>query len=135
MNIDEEKNIGLVNQQKHPPPPPQGVPNYPPPYPPAQPIPPPGFSGPPPVIPGYVVAQGTTFEEPRLPCCGIGVGWFLFILGFFLGVIPWYIGFLMLLCGRNMDYREKPGFIACTVGAIVSAIIITIGATKGANVW
>lgn len=37
-----------------------------------------------------------------------------FILGFFLGAIPWYIGLLLLVCGR-IDYREKPGYIACTI--------------------
>lgn len=37
-----------------------------------------------------------------------------FIIGFFLGAIPWYIGAFLLLCAR-LDYREKPGFIACTL--------------------
>lgn len=37
-----------------------------------------------------------------------------FIIGCFLGAIPWYIGAFLLLCVR-LDYREKPGFIACTL--------------------
>lgn len=41
-----------------------------------------------------------------------------FITGFFLGSIPWYIGAFLLLCVR-MDYREKPGLIACTIGVSV----------------
>ncbi|XP_066317026.1 uncharacterized protein [Miscanthus floridulus] len=53
-------------------------------------------------------------SHDRLPCCGIGFGWFLFIIGFFLGAIPWYIGALLLWCSR-VDYREKPGYVACTV--------------------
>ena len=36
-----------------------------------------------------------------------------FIIGFFLGAIPWYIGALLLWCSR-VDYREKPGYVACT---------------------
>ncbi|XP_021306431.1 uncharacterized protein LOC110431607 [Sorghum bicolor] len=39
-----------------------------------------------------------------------------FIFGFFLGAIPWYIGALLLWCSR-VDYREKPGYVACTVAA------------------
>lgn len=41
-----------------------------------------------------------------------------FITGFFLGAIPWYIGVFLLLCVR-MDYREKPGLVACTIGVSV----------------
>lgn len=37
-----------------------------------------------------------------------------FILGFFLGAIPWYVGAIIMLCCR-VDYREKPGYIACIV--------------------
>ena len=37
-----------------------------------------------------------------------------FIIGFFLAAIPWYVGAIILLCSR-VDYREKPGYIACTV--------------------
>lgn len=38
-----------------------------------------------------------------------------FITGFVLGAVPWYIGAFLLFCVR-MDYREKPGLIACTLG-------------------
>ncbi|XP_031129582.1 uncharacterized protein LOC116031494 [Ipomoea triloba] len=48
-------------------------------------------------------------------------GWFLFIVGFFLGAIPWYIGAFLLLCVR-MEYREKPGLIACTLASILEHI-------------
>ncbi|WMV40925.1 hypothetical protein MTR67_034310, partial [Solanum verrucosum] len=66
------------------------------------------------LILGYIVAEGRPIREHRLPCCGMGIGWFLFIIGFFLGAIPWYIGAFLLLCAR-LDYREKPRFIACTL--------------------
>ncbi|PKI54287.1 hypothetical protein CRG98_025347 [Punica granatum] len=82
----------------------------------------------------YAIAEGRPVRESRLPCCGIGVGWFLFIVGFFLGAIPWYIGLLILLCGR-IDYREKPGYIACTVAAILATVAILLGVTKGDDDW
>ncbi|KAM0919525.1 hypothetical protein ACQ4PT_008147 [Festuca glaucescens] len=63
----------------------------------------------------------------RLPCCGLGIGWVLFILGFIFGAIPWYIGALML-CFYRRDHREKPGFIACAVAAVIGTIIIIIAA-------
>lgn len=44
-----------------------------------------------------------------------------FITGFFLGGIPWYIGTFILLCVR-VDYREKPGYVACTVAVSVRII-------------
>jgi len=63
----------------------------------------------------------------RLPCCGLGIGWVLFILGFFLGAIPWYVGAL-LLCFYKRDRREKPGFIACAVAAVIGTILVIIAA-------
>lgn len=125
----------------------QGVPSYPPPQPAIgfpQPAPPPGAvaSAPPyyhqhgyQAVPGYAaVAEGRPVRERRLPCCGIGLGWFLFIIGFFLAAIPWYVGALIVLCSR-VDYREKPGFIACTVAAVIAAIVVIFGVTKGAHAW
>ncbi|KAJ8755687.1 hypothetical protein K2173_022616 [Erythroxylum novogranatense] len=133
----------------------QGVANYPPPQSPVigfpQPAPPPGAaqpSAPPPppgqfpnyyaqgyqTVPGYAVAEGTPARQRRLPCCGIGVGWFMFIIGFFLGAIPWYVGLFVLLCAR-VDPREKPGYIACTIAAVLATIAIIIGATRGAHDW
>ncbi|KAM7267333.1 hypothetical protein ACFE04_009499 [Oxalis oulophora] len=154
---NEENNRGVVVGHHHhhhsdpEQPPPQygtfqGVANYPPPPPPygfPQPTPPPGLSSPPPqyyaqgyqTVEGYAVADGRPVREPRLPCCGIGTGWFLFIIGFFLGSLPWYFGLLVLICGKRMDYREKPGFIACSVAATLTTIAIIIGATKGADDW
>ncbi|KAM0858989.1 hypothetical protein ACQ4PT_047513 [Festuca glaucescens] len=61
----------------------------------------------------------------RLPCCGLGIGWVLFILGFIFGAIPWYAGAL-LLCFYRRDHREKPGFIACAVAAVIGTILIII---------
>ncbi|GKV34455.1 hypothetical protein SLEP1_g42827 [Rubroshorea leprosula] len=156
---EEEKNRGVVDDhQPHQYGTFQGVanyppttPSYPPPRPPQpaigfpQPVPPPGVhepSAPPPeyyahgyqTVPGYAVAEGTPVRERRLPCCGLGVGWCLFIIGFFLAAIPWYVGLFVLLCGR-IDYREKPGYIACTIAAILATIAIILGLTKGTHTW
>uniref|UniRef100_J3M9S1 Large ribosomal subunit protein eL20 domain-containing protein n=1 Tax=Oryza brachyantha TaxID=4533 RepID=J3M9S1_ORYBR len=67
-------------------------------------------------VPGYgPIAEGRPVRMRRLPCCGLGLGWLLFIAGFFLAAIPWYVGAFILICVRVHDYREKPGFVACTV--------------------
>ncbi|KAH0985403.1 hypothetical protein GBA52_012580 [Prunus armeniaca] len=91
----------------------QGVANYYPTVPPPPPEPVVGFPQPVPP-PGYAVVEGRPVHERRLPCCGMGIGWLLFIIGFFLGGIPWYVGTFILLCVR-VDYREKPGYVACTI--------------------
>ncbi|KAI3774916.1 hypothetical protein L1987_49479 [Smallanthus sonchifolius] len=135
------------HQQPPPPPPHQystfhGVHNYPP-----QPVigfpqhaPPPGAHGGPSVNPyahgyqavqGYAVAEGrpVTVRESRLSCCGIGIGWFLFIVGFFLAAIPWYVGAFILLCAQYDD-REKPGYVACLIAAIIGTIAVIFGVTS-----
>ncbi|CAI0440800.1 unnamed protein product [Linum tenue] len=162
---DTKNNRGfVVGHQHHPPPPPsqqppqygtfQGVANYPPPphqpvigFP--QPVPPPGAAASQyyahgyQTVPaagliagsGYAVAEGRPVRrERRLPCCGLGLGWVLFIIGFFLGAIPWYLGVFVLLCAR-IDPREKPGYVACTIAAVVATVAIVFGATKGAHAW
>lgn len=67
------------------------------------------------------VQEGIPVGVPRLPFCGIGVGWALFIAGFFLAAIPWYIGLFILLFVAQ-DYREKPGLVACTIAAALVAM-------------
>ncbi|KAK6917201.1 Ribosomal protein 50S-L18Ae/60S-L20/60S-L18A [Dillenia turbinata] len=114
----------------------QGVANYYPPPPTSQHQPPPavGFPqpAPPPGAPyyshgsqtlhGYAFAEGTPIRERRLPCCGLGIGWFLFLIGFIFGAIPWYIGAFMLMCAR-VDYREKPGLIACMIAVSIHLVL------------
>ncbi|KAF3442299.1 hypothetical protein FNV43_RR16215 [Rhamnella rubrinervis] len=157
MGEDENKVHHHQSQPDQQLPPPQygtfqGVANYPPPLPPRppqqpgvgfpRPVPPPGAtdSGPPPpnpqyfahgyqTVPGYVVAEGRPVREPRLPCCGCGCAWFLFIIGFFLLGVPWYIGAIILLCSR-VDHREKPGYVACALAAVLATVAYVIGAVK-----
>ncbi|KAJ3694483.1 hypothetical protein LUZ60_009963 [Juncus effusus] len=120
----------------------QGAPGYPPPpvmgFP--QPAPPPGITGQPYPHPNYphgyqavqgyeVHNEGRHMRERRLPCCGIGIGWFLFITGFFLAAIPWYVGAFML-CVSRVDYREKPGYVACVIAAVIATIAVVFGAAN-----
>ncbi|XP_058210265.1 large ribosomal subunit protein eL20z-like isoform X2 [Rhododendron vialii] len=144
--MSEESKVHHHHHQQQQPeqPPPQygtfqGVQNFPPQpvigFP--QPVAPPGSAEPPQyyaqgyqAVPGYAVAEGRPVRERRLPCCGIGFGWFLFIVGFFLAAIPWYVGAIILLCVRSVDYREKPGYIACTVAAILAAIAVIFGVSN-----
>ncbi|KAL6992270.1 hypothetical protein U1Q18_010379 [Sarracenia purpurea var. burkii] len=156
MGDEDGKSRGIAagaGSEHQPAPPPQnyygtfqGVANYQPPPPPLvigfpQPAPPPGSSVNPPyyslgyqTVPGYAVAEGRPMTEHRLPCCGLGIGWFLFIIGFFLGAIPWYVGAFILLCAR-VDYREKPGLVTCMIAAILAVIAISLGATRATHSW
>ncbi|XP_047271481.1 60S ribosomal protein L18a-like protein isoform X3 [Capsicum annuum] len=81
-------------------------------------------------VPGYVVDEKGAEREPRLPCCGIGLGWFLFIIGFLLAAIPWYVAAFILLCTRSVDHREKPGYVTCTIAAVLATIAIIFGLTR-----
>ena len=85
-------------------------------------------------VPGYVVAEGTpaSAREGLLPCCGCGLGWCLFIMGFFIAGIPWYCGAIILFCVQTVDYREKPGYIACTIAAVLFTIAGIIGGASQA---
>ncbi|CAN6327277.1 unnamed protein product [Urochloa humidicola] len=86
-------------------------------------------------VPGYEVVEGRPVRMRRLPCCGLGLGWALFIAGFFLAAIPWYVGAFIMICVRVHDHREKPGYVACTIAAVVAALAILFGVTKGTHVW
>lgn len=116
----------------------QGSPGYPQPVPPGfpQPVHPsqaPQYRQEP--VQGYPIVEGMPAEEQyrRLPCCGIGIGWFLFIIGWFLASIPWYVGAFLLICTRH-DYRERVGLTCCAIAAILSLIAVIVGGTKAADV-
>ncbi|KAL3821305.1 hypothetical protein ACJIZ3_007210 [Penstemon smallii] len=146
--MSEEKK-DTHHHHEPPPPPPQygtfqGVANHPPQpaYGFPQPIPPPGISGVPPppsqsqyyahgyqAVQGYAVAEGRPVRERRLPCCGLGIGWFFFIIGFFLAGIPWYVAALLLCCSR-VDPREKPGYVASTIAAVLASVALLFGLTR-----
>ncbi|KAB5534441.1 hypothetical protein DKX38_017539 [Salix brachista] len=51
-----------------------------------------------------------------------------FIIGFFLGAIPWYVGLFILACSR-IDPREKPGYFACTIAVSNLSVLFIL------NLW
>ncbi|KAJ7539184.1 hypothetical protein O6H91_11G080000 [Diphasiastrum complanatum] len=71
-------------------------------------------------------AEGRPAQRPfqhwdRLPFCGLGVGWFLFILGFVCISLSWWIGAFIFFCLKH-DPRERVGLAACTIAAIIALI-------------
>ncbi|XP_072966106.1 large ribosomal subunit protein eL20z-like [Typha angustifolia] len=84
-----------------------------------------GYQSPP--FPALV--EGVPVSEPAMPVCGIGIGWALFLSGFFIAAIPWYVGAFLLLFVA-LDYREKPGLVACTVAAILALIPVILNAFR-----
>ncbi|XP_078169014.1 large ribosomal subunit protein eL20z-like [Carex rostrata] len=110
-----------------------------------QPSPPPGLAGPgyypqgfQPVSGYAVVSEGRPIRLHRnsvcTSCCGIGIGWLLFIAGFFFAAIPWYVGAFVFLC-VGVDDKEKPGLIACTIAALIAAVALLLGLTNGSAIW
>ncbi|KAJ3704447.1 hypothetical protein LUZ61_008152 [Rhynchospora tenuis] len=94
---------------------------------------PPGYQP----VSGYAVVtegQPIRLHHNSVPCCGIGIGWILFIAGFFFAAIPWYVGAFILLC-VGVDYKEKPGLIACTIAALIAAVAILLGLTNSTSHW
>ncbi|ONM29272.1 Ribosomal protein L18ae family [Zea mays] len=56
-----------------------------------------------------------TIFERRLPCCGCGIGWSSFLLGFLCPLI-WYFATTLYCCKYyNKDPRERPGLAASAV--------------------
>ncbi|WVZ94343.1 hypothetical protein U9M48_040244 [Paspalum notatum var. saurae] len=81
-----------------------------------------------------IFVEGVPYREPPLPFCGVGIGWFLFLLGFFLAAIPWYAG-AFLLFFVALDHREKPGLIACTVAGIFALIPFILNGIRMHPFW
>ncbi|KAM0915880.1 hypothetical protein ACQ4PT_010538 [Festuca glaucescens] len=81
-----------------------------------------------------VFAEGLPVREPRLPFCGVGLGWALFLFGFFLAAIPWYTG-AFLLFFVALDHREKPGLIACTIAGIFALIPFMLNGIRMQPFW
>ncbi|CAM8940169.1 unnamed protein product [Rhodiola kirilowii] len=155
MGEDEGKSRGFYADQQsqfhygtfqgvanyHPPPPPTTTYSVQPQYNPTapvmgfpQPVPPPGpsaysygYQSVP--VQGYSAAAEGRPMRGRLPCCGLGFGWFMFIAGFFIGGIPWYIATFFLLFVR-LDPREKPGYVACLIAAALGLIAVAFGLTS-----
>ncbi|CAL4963144.1 unnamed protein product [Urochloa decumbens] len=81
-----------------------------------------------------VFVEGVPVREAPLPFCGLGIGWFLFLLGFFLAAIPWYAG-AFLLFFIALDHREKPGLIACTIAGIFALVPFILNGIRMHPFW
>ncbi|XP_062228836.1 large ribosomal subunit protein eL20z-like [Phragmites australis] len=81
-----------------------------------------------------VLVEGIPVREPPLPFCGVGIGWFLFLLGFFLAAIPWYAG-AFLLFFVALDHREKPGLMACTIAGIFALVPFILNGIRMHPFW
>nr|XP_009389994.2 PREDICTED: 60S ribosomal protein L18a-like protein isoform X2 [Musa acuminata subsp. malaccensis] len=86
------------------------------------------------LYPTFVDGIPMAMRDPPLPFCGIGIGWALFVSGFFLASIPWYVGVFILLFVAT-DYREKPRLVACTVAAVLALIPLILNAFKFHVFW
>ncbi|KAL9232493.1 hypothetical protein vseg_007601 [Gypsophila vaccaria] len=81
-------------------------------------------------VPGKViVGEPPVIAHHRLPCCGLGYGWFLFIIGFFMAGVPWYAAAIIFLCCENacLDPREKRAYVCCTIFAVLGIITTILG--------
>ncbi|KQK07180.1 60S ribosomal protein L18a-like protein [Brachypodium distachyon] len=81
-----------------------------------------------------IFVEGLPVREPRLPFCGVGIGWTLFLLGFFIAAIPWYIGAFILFFVA-LDHREKPGLIACTIAGIFALVPFALNGIRMHPLW
>ncbi|NP_001315321.2 uncharacterized protein [Zea mays] len=67
-----------------------------------------------------------TIFERRLPCCGCGIGWSSFLLGFLCPLI-WYFATTLYCCKYyNKDPRERPGLAASAVAALIFTVLALI---------
>lgn len=46
---------------------------------------------------GYAVAEGRPMREHRLPCCGVGIGWVLYVSILVPFLEPLFLNFLYIL--------------------------------------
>ncbi|CAK9202815.1 unnamed protein product [Sphagnum jensenii] len=65
------------------------------------------------------------YENP-LPCCGCGIGWFLFLSGFLLPILWYYGAFLFFTSNYHNDPRERPALVACSIAALVNTVALAI---------
>ncbi|CAM6091647.1 unnamed protein product [Calypogeia fissa] len=61
------------------------------------------------------------YDRP-LPCCGCGIGWCSFLIGF-LVPLTWYYGTYLFFTNKyRHDARERPGLGACAIAALVVTV-------------
>ncbi|KAG0582725.1 hypothetical protein M758_3G082100 [Ceratodon purpureus] len=64
------------------------------------------------------------YDRP-LPCCGCGVGWCCFLMGFILPLF-WYYGTFLFLGQCQNDPRERPGLAASAIAALVNTVALIL---------
>lgn len=64
--------------------------------------------------------------DRRLPCCGCGVGWFSFLIGFFMPLVWYYGTYLFFAPHIQNDPRERSGLAACAIAALVNTVAYAI---------
>lgn len=69
--------------------------------------------------------QQVGLYDGALPCCGCGVGWCCFLLGFILPLFWYYATFLFIAQCQN-DPRERPGLAACAIAALVNTVALVL---------
>lgn len=72
------------------------------------------------------------YDRP-LPCCGCGMGWCLFLLGFLFPLLWYYGTYVFYKPPGQYDPRERPGLascaiaaLACTVGAFITGVVLLV---------
>ncbi|KAL7162672.1 hypothetical protein ACSBR2_043036 [Camellia fascicularis] len=64
--------------------------------------------------------------DKRLPCCGCGIGWFSFLLGFVFPLMWYYATILYFGKYYHKDPRERGGLAANAVAASIFTIAVLI---------
>ncbi|MCL7047102.1 hypothetical protein MKW94_000282 [Papaver nudicaule] len=65
------------------------------------------------------------FDKP-LPCCGCGIGWCSFLLGFVFPLMWYYATILYFGNYYRKDPRERAGLAASAIAALVCSIALLI---------
>ncbi|XP_026450351.1 60S ribosomal protein L18a-like protein [Papaver somniferum] len=65
------------------------------------------------------------FDKP-LPCCGCGIGWCSFLLGFVFPLMWYYATILYFGNYYRKDPRERAGLAASAIAALVFSIALLI---------
>lgn len=59
-----------------------------------------------------------------LPCCGCGIGWWSFLMGFVFPLFWYYGAFRFFAPQYRSELRERPGLAACVVAAFVNTVAL-----------
>lgn len=65
------------------------------------------------------------YDKP-LPCCGCGIGWFCFLLGFIFPLMWYYATILYFGNYYRKDPRERGGLAASAIAALTCTIVVVI---------